>query len=884
MSEQKNNCVFFLALLFLMIFLHFSCVNSQNSDSSNQEKEILLKLNEHWLFPSSLSHWTSSSSDHCSWAEVNCTGGLVTGISLVNRSITETIPSFICDLKNLTTLNLQWNFFPGTFPTFLYNCSNLEYLDLSQNYFVGQLPSDIHRLSSRLEYLNLGGNNFTGDIPSAIGRLQGLKELQLFSNLFNGSFPPEIGNLPNLEKLVLSFNKFSPQVIPSSFTRLSKLKDLWMTQTNLMGEIPEDLGKIETIEYLDLSDNHLTGGIPDALFLLKNLQILYLYKNNLSGPIPQSVQALNLEVIDLSYNNLTGKIPDDFGKLTNLTLLSLYTNQLSGEVPASLGRLTKLRDFLLFTNNLSGEIPQELGKYSMLKNVQLSSNNFVGKLPENICTNGALMALVVFKNNLTGELPNSIANCSSLKYVQLYGNRFSGNLPEGSWTSTNLVWLMVSNNSFSGQLPTKLAPSLTVLEISHNQFSGEITPALSSSCKDLQSFEASNNRLTGNIPEELTSLSSLTILLLDGNNLSGELPSNIISWVALNELSIRGNQLSGKIPSAIGHLPALTYLDLSENDFSGDIPPEIGRLKYSAFNVSSNRLSGKIPWELENAAFDRSFLGNPDLCSSNPLLLGLNSCNALSSSRKSSKISSKFVAAVSSIAAAGVLVTLIYAFFLIRSYRKRKEKMQSTWKLTSFQKLNFTESTILSSLTESHMIGSGGSGKVYKVQVRSLGEYVAVKKMCNITKTDERLEKQFLAEVEILGTIRHSNIVKLLCCISTENSKLLVYEYMENHSLDRWLHYKRKLSSISGSVHHVVLDWPQRLHIAIGAARGLCYMHHDCPTPIIHRDMKSSNILLDSEFNAKIADFGLATILEKQGVHNTMSLVAGSFGYIAPGK
>jgi serine/threonine protein kinase len=147
----------------------------------------------------------------------------------------------------------------------------------------------------------------------------------------------------------------------------------------------------------------------------------------------------------------------------------------------------------------------------------------------------------------------------------------------------------------------------------------------------------------------------------------------------------------------------------------------------------------------------------------------------------------------------------------------------------------------------------------------------------------EQVEKQFFAEVKTLSSIRHSKIVKLLCCISGGDSKLLVYEYLENGSLDLWLHRKSGASNVSDSVQQVNLDWPKRLQIAVGVAQGLSYMHHDCSQPIVHRDVKSSNILLDSEFNAKIADFGLAKMLIKHAESASTSAVAGSFGYIAPG-
>lgn len=188
-------------------------------------------------------------------------------------------------------------------------------------------------------------------------------------------------------------------------------------------------------------------------------------------------------------------------------------------------------------------------------------------------------------------------------------------------------------------------------------------------------------------------------------------------------------------------------------------------------------------------------------------------------------------------------------------------------------------------MTDANLIGSGGSGKVYRIGVGPPRGFVAVKQISN-KKFNRDVENEFSSEVQILGSIRHSNIVKLLCCLSNPNSKLLVYEYMENQSLDKWLHGKKRKPEMELRLEppHFVLDWRRRLQIAIDAAQGLCYMHHDCSPVIVHRDVKSSNILLDSEFKAKIADFGLAQILEKQkpGDDNMASIV-GSLGYFAPG-
>ncbi|KAM3760159.1 hypothetical protein ACB098_01G173000 [Castanea mollissima] len=822
----------FLSFLLLL----FGRANSE-SQLNDKEQTVLLKLKQHWQNPPSLSHWQNplslshlnslNSSHHCNWPEITCTSGTITQLRLQNKNITQTVPPFICDLKNLTAINLSFNFIPQEFPKALYNCSKLEELDLSQNYFNGTIPVDIHRLSG-LRHLNLGANDFYGNIPASIGQLTELRTLKLFQCAFNGSFPPEIGNLSKLESLQLAYNvNMTAAELPSRFTELKKLKFLWIAASNLNGEIPEAIGEMEALEHLDLSKNNLTGKIPTSLFMPKNLRIVYLFINQLSGEIPRVVEALNIDVIDLSDNKLTGSIPDDFGRLRNMTGLSLFFNQLSGKIPDSIGRLPSLVVLKVFSNNLSGTLPPDFGRYSKLVEFQVADNKLEGELPEHLCDNRRLVGVVAFNNNLTGELPKSLGNCNGLKIVTVYNNRLSGDIPNGLWTSLNLSVLILSDNSFTGELPQRVARNLSRLEINNNNF-------------------------------------------------FGSLPPDIISWKTLNTLNLRRNKISGPIPEKLGSLVGLTELDLSKNQLSGQIPLQLGLLKLTLLNLSSNHLTGRIPTQFENDAYANSFLNNLALCANKPSL-NINSCNN-SDHHKSSKVPSKYLPLIISFVVAALL-RLVVA--MINIYRKGKHRLDSTWKFTIFQSVNFRESDILSGLIEDNVIGSGGSGKVYRVVVNDPNNIVAVKRIGNNRKLEQKLEKEFHAEVKILGSIRHSNIVKLLCCMSNENSKLLVYEYSKNHSLDQWLHRKSRASSTSSSVQNVVLDWPKRLQIAVGAAQGLYHMHNSCSPPIVHRDVKSSNILLDSEFNAKIADFGLAKMF-KQGELATMSVVAGSFGYIAP--
>uniref|UniRef100_A0A0D6QYM3 Protein kinase domain-containing protein n=1 Tax=Araucaria cunninghamii TaxID=56994 RepID=A0A0D6QYM3_ARACU len=235
------------------------------------------------------------------------------------------------------------------------------------------------------------------------------------------------------------------------------------------------------------------------------------------------------------------------------------------------------------------------------------------------------------------------------------------------------------------------------------------------------------------------------------------------------------------------------------------------------------------------------------------------------------------------------MLTLVIGLILFRQKFKqnqddlREKRGNSSWKLRCFHNLSFGKEDIAEALQDKeNVIGTGGSGKVYRVDLQN-NVTVAVKQLCPMNMNNNKengLSKLMKAEVDILGLIRHKNIVKLYCCLSNGNSNLLVYEYMQNGSLFDALHKTHKDKTSNGSGFY--LDWPTRYKIALGAAHGLAYLHHDCSPPIVHRDVKSTNILLGEFFEAKIADFGIAKILQVGGGRDSITAFAGTHGYIAP--
>ncbi|KZV57563.1 hypothetical protein F511_03023 [Dorcoceras hygrometricum] len=826
-----------------------------------------------------LANWNPNDSSPCAWRGVACDAdtGSVNSLDLSSSNISGPFPFVVCLLENLKFISLYDNFINSTLPEDgLAACQSLEHLDLAQNYLTGALPGNISDLPL-LRYLDLSGNNFSGDIPESFGKFQRLEVLSLLENLLEGVIPPVLGNVSTLKQLNLSYNPFSPGRIPPEIGNLTSLEVLWLTGTNLVGEIPDSLGRLGRLTDLDLAYNSLTGSVPSSFTELKSLVQLEIYNNSLTGNLPSKgwSNMVSLRRLDASMNELSGPIPVELCGLP-LESLNLYQNRFQGELPYTIANSPNLYELRLFQNQLNGKLPFNLGKNSPLRWIDVSTNGFSGQIPETLCVNGALEDVLMIQNSFSGKIPATLAQCRSLLRVRLGHNNFSGEVPEGFWGLPCVSLLELVGNSFSGGIAKTIAgaSNLSQLILSGNDFSG-VLPEEVGFLGNLLEFSATGNKFSGSLPSSIVNLGQLVKLDLRDNKFTGGIPDGIHSWKKINELNLANNDFSGPIPEEVGDLALLTYLDLSGNQFSGRIPNGLQNLKLNRLNLSNNHLFGDIPPLYAKEMYKDSFLGNPGLCGD---IDGL--CDGGNIGRKIGNL--WLLRSIFIFVGLVLAVGMIWFYLKYRKFKNAKRPNdRSKWTLMSFHKLGFDDSELLDSLDEDSVIGSGSSGKVYKV-VLSNGEAVAVKKLWLRLKSSDSssdVEKGnfrndgFDAEVETLGKIRHKNIVKLWCCCTTKDCKLLVYEYMPNGSLGDLLH-----SSKSG-----LLDWPMRFKIAIDVAEGLSYLHHDCVPPIVHRDVKSNNILLDISYGARVADFGVAKVVDPNEKGSTsMSVIAGSCGYIAP--
>ncbi|KAJ9683640.1 hypothetical protein PVL29_019282 [Vitis rotundifolia] len=551
-------------------------------------------------------------------------------------------------------------------------------------------------------------------------------------------------------------------------------------------------------------------------------------------------KAGSVTLIDLTYSRKElGELSKlEFSSFPSLVELWLGACGLNGTIPHQIGTLTQLTFLVLPLNNLTGELPLSLANLTQLEGLSLYSNRLHGSIPPQIGKMKNLIGFNLHYNNLTGVIPSSFGNLTNLTYLRLYGNQMSGFIPPQIGKIKNLISFFLHDNNLTGVIPSSFGnlTSLTYLTLSSNQISGFIPP-------------------------KIGYLLNLSYLDLSANQINGFIPREIVNLKKLSYLDLSNNLISGKIPSQLGNLKELEYSNLSYNNLSGTIPHSISDNYMTSFDLSHNQLENQSTIPHEAFRHDKGLCGG---------IKGLSHCK--------NRHQIILIIVISIFATLLLSITVVGILFCKQKIRKNQLSKTTKAKNGDLFSIWDYDGTIayddIIQATEDfdikYCIGIGGYGSVYKAQLPS-GKVVALKKLHSWERDDPTYLKSFENEVQMLSTIQHRNIVKLYGFCLHKRCMFLVYKYMEKGSL---------YCMLRDEVEAMEFNWIKRVNVVKGIANALSYMHHDYDLPIIHRDISSNNILLDSKLEAFVADFGTARLLDPDSSNQT--LLAGTYGYIAP--
>ncbi|KAK8957708.1 putative leucine-rich repeat receptor-like protein kinase [Platanthera zijinensis] len=750
---------------------------------------------------------------------------------------------------------------------------------------------------SRVTDLKLFNMGLRGTLSGDIGTLTALRILDLSYNVdLGGQLTPVIGNLQQLEALILVGCSFSGH-IPSEIGKLTKLTFLALNSNQFTGSIPASLGRLSNLSWLDLADNQLTGSLPvsnasaPGIDQLVNTQHFHFNKNRLSGPIPEKLFSPDMHLIHLllDRNELVGAIPTSIGTVQTLNIIRLDNNLLDGLVPSNINNLTNLHVLTLANNGLTGPMPNLAGMNS-LNIVDLSNNSFdPSEAPSWISEIQNLTTLAIESGRLYGQVPQKLFSFPLLQQVILKNNSFNGTLDMGSNISEQLQIVNLENNdltsvalrsSYNNSIMLGGNPVCSIIHLLGTNYClppQQVSPTYSAGLSNCGGNSCSTNNTCSHPYMGIMyfrapffrDLTNATIFQLLENSLWERYGPNLGSISLQNPFFDSDSYLEVKIElcpinGAYFNLnDILENLDLSSNNYTA--PVVYGPYYFGAFPYTLPGPSHLNLGLIVGLAIGCTFL-----------VLGVASASFYAfKQKKTAKMAIQFSNPFA-----------LWEASFEDNCEAPQVKGAKFFPLEELKKCT-------NNFPEINVIGSGGYGKVniasiptklfriliintqvlYRFQVyRGIlldGRMVAIKRS-KVGSSQGGLE--FKTEIEMLSRVHHKNLVTLVGFCFQRGERMLVYDYVSKGTL------RENLAGQTG----IQLDWMRRLQIALDSARGLAYLHELANPPIIHRDIKSSNILLDDNLNAMVADFGISKLATDAEVGHISTQVKGTMGYLDP--
>ncbi|XP_008233039.2 PREDICTED: LRR receptor-like serine/threonine-protein kinase GSO2 [Prunus mume] len=518
----------------------------------------------------------------------------------------------------------------------LNSSKSLVHVDLYNNSLDSSISQLLPGTHTNLVYLDLSENKLSGRIPESIGQMSNLNSIDLHMNSFEGVISEtHFSKLSKLSYLDLSSNSlvlnFSSDWVPPF-----QLVEIRLRSCKMGPYFPEWLRTQKSYTRLDISDAGISDTIPTWFWDLRtDLRNDIVYKDLSCNQIRGNLRSeLTGDFLNVSWNQLEGPIPSI---LSNVSSLDLSNNKFSGLASllcTSTTETSKLEYLDLSSNHVSEDLPDCWIRFQRLVFLDLSNNFLSGKIPTTMGYLFSIETLKLNNNRFVGELPSQLKNCTRLTLVDVGENKLSGLIPE--WLGENLLNLAIiilRSNQFYRSIPPQLChlTHLQILDLSMNNISGTIPKCLNKwttlAQKGTSTLTMHHESLLWHFIDEenvtwkgarskyKNTLGLVKSIDLSCNKLSGEIPTEITYLVGVVSLNLSRNQLTGQIPSRIGNLEELDSLDLSRNMINGRIPTSISRINRIGYlDLSQNNLSGKIPIGTQLQTFDSAYGGNPLLC------------------------------------------------------------------------------------------------------------------------------------------------------------------------------------------------------------------------------------------------------------------------------
>ncbi|GAA0154109.1 transmembrane signal receptor [Lithospermum erythrorhizon] len=739
-------------------------------------------------------------------------------------------------------------------------------------------------LNSRVVSITLSSIGLSGSLSGDIGNLVNLQTLDLSYNKgLSGNLPASVGNLKKLTNLILVGCNFGGP-IPESIGHLDQLVFLSLNSNNFIEEIPDSMGLLSQLYWLDIADNELTGSIPvsngrkPGLDMLLKTKHFHFGNNRLTGEIPAQLFTSNMSLIHLLLENnlLSGSIPDTVGLVSHLEVVRLDNNSFSGSVPATLNKLTNVTELFLSNNRLTGNLPNLTGMGS-LNYLDMSNNTFdPSDFPSWFPTLQSLTTLVMEGTRIQGQLPNGLFSLPQLQTVKLRSNKLNGTLDVGSSYSSQLQLIDLRDNGIDAIKQRARSYGFQII-LDGNRICYE--GGTNEYCTSSQPSNSSYSTLPDNcLPAQCSNHQVSSRTCKCAYPYTGTLYFRAPSFSNLENSTYYEILQESMMKSFQSHQMPIDSLTLSTPTKNFNSYLVIGLQIFPSSGYHFN-LTGvvTIGFLLSNQTFKPPKLFGP--------YFFIGDCYKYFDGVRTDK--SKGYGIIIGAAVGGSILLILAILAGVFAFRQKKKAEEATLRSNPFASWNKSKHSdgvpqmrgptsfsfeelkkYTNNFSDVNDVGSGGYGKVYRGMLPN-GQFIAIKRAHNGSMQGAL---EFKTEIELLSRVHHKNLVRLHGICFEQGEQMLIYEYCPNGTV------KDSLSGKSG----IRLDWPRRLRIALGVARGIQYLHDLADPPIIHRDIKSNNVLLDDCLTAKVSDFGLSKLAGEHEIGHVSTQVKGTMGYLDP--